>query len=172
MELKTVFNKRKSIRSFTGERISEAAMNNILYAANEAPVGMGKYDSVHLTVVSDKALLQKIEENTAAAFQVEKRDFLYNAPELVIVSSSAADNVGVSNAAIIAHNMALAAVDEGVGVCHIWGCVMALAQNSALVGDLNLPEGFTPICGVALGVSAESYEDREIPADRIGCNRI
>lgn len=169
MELKSVMNQRRSIRSYTSEPISEAAMKNIVYAANDAPVDMRKYNSVHLTVISDKALLQKIEENTAAAFHVKRRSFLYNALELVIVSSSAADHVGVSNAAIIAHSMALAAVDEGVGVCHIWGCIMALAQNPELI---NLPEGFTPICGVALGVTAEQYEERAISADRIGCNRI
>lgn len=172
MELKSVMNQRRSIRSFTGEPVSEVAMNSILYAANEAPVGMGQYDSVHLTVVSDKTLLRKIEENTAAVFHAEGRSFLYNAPELVIVSSSAADNVGVSNAAIIAHSMALAAVDNGVGVCHIWGCIIALAKNPELIRELHLPEGFTPICGVALGVTAEQYEERAIPADRISCNRI
>lgn len=127
MEFKSVLNRRKSVRTFTGEPVSEAAMKNILYAANEAPVGMGKYDSVHLTVVSDKALLKKIEETTAVAFRAEGRSFLYNAPALVIVSSSTAEVVGYSNAAIIAHNMALAAVNEGVGACHIWGCVIALA---------------------------------------------
>lgn len=172
MELKYALNSRKSIRNFTGEQIPTKTLENILLAANEAPVGMGKYDSVHLTVVSDKALLQKIEENTAAVFHVEGRNFLYNAPELVIVSTAATDNVGFSNAAIIAHNMALAAVDEGVGACYIWGCVMALVKNPELVEALHLPEGFTPACALALGVSDEPYLPREIAADRIGCNRI
>lgn len=172
MELMEVLNNRKSIRSFTGEAISEENMKQILLAANASPVGMGKYDSVHLTVVKDKALLAEIEKNTAAAFKVENRSFLYNAPELIIVSTSAVDNVGYSNAAIIAHDMALAAVDENVGVCHIWGCVIALSANPELISKLNIPEGFTPVCAVAVGKTDDIYAKREIPENRISINYL
>lgn len=172
MELMEVLNNRKSIRSFTGEAISEENMKQILLAANASPVGMGKYDSVHLTVVKDKALLAEIEKNTAAAFKVENRSFLYNAPELIIVSTSAVDNVGYSNAAIIAHDMALAAVDKNVGVCHIWGCIIALSANPELISKLNIPEGFTPVCAVAVGKTDDIYAKREIPENRISINYL
>lgn len=172
MELTTILNTRKSIRSFTGEAAPADAVKKILHAANAAPVGLAKYDSVHLTIVKSKELLAEIEKNTALAFKAEDRSFLYNAPELIIVSTAATDNVGYSNAAIIAHNMALAAVDEGVGVCHIWGCIIALAANPELTAKLNLPEGFTPACAVAIGKTDETYEPREIPEDRISINTI
>lgn len=171
MDIQNVFERRRSIRSFTGEPITEEQRKRLLHAANASPVGLGKYDSVHLTVIRNKKLLAEIEKNTASLFQVE-RAFLYGAPELILVSTASADNVGYSNAAIIAHDMALAAVDEGVGVCHIWGCVVALASNPELVRKLGIPEGFTPACAVAVGQTAETYTARDIPEDRIQTNYI
>lgn len=172
MELMTVLDNRKSIRSFTGECISEESLKKLIHAANVSPVGLAKYETVHLTVVKDSAILSELENNMATIFKAENRKFLYNAPELIIVSTSATDNVGYSNAAIIAHNMALAAVDEGVGVCHIWGCMNALAANPELVKKLGIPEGFVPTCAVAVGKTEEVYEKREINEERIALNYI
>lgn len=172
MELTTILNTRKSIRSFTGEAAPADSLKKILHAANAAPVGLAKYESVHLTVVKNKELLAEIESNASLAFKMENHSFLYNAPELIIVSTAATDNVGYSNAAIIAHNMALAAVDENVGVCHIWGCIRPLAANPELLAKLNIPEGFSPACAVAIGMTNETYEPREIPEDRISINTI
>lgn len=172
MEFTTILDTRKSVRSFTGENISEKSLKNILHAANVSPVGMGKYDSIHLTVVQDKNILAEIEKTTANVFKVENRSFLYNAPELIIVSTSATDNVGYSNAAIIAHDMVLAAVNENVGACHIWGCMIALSANPELMKKLSLPEGFTPTCAVALGKTEDTYTEREISEERININYI
>lgn len=68
--------------------------------------------------------------------------------------------------------MALAAVGLGVGCCHIWGAVMALDANPELVKKLELPEGFTPLCAIALGESQEVYRERHIPEDRISVQTI
>lgn len=172
MELTSIFNQRRSIRSFTGEPVSEGTLKKILHAANASPVGQAKYDTVHLTVIRSKDILAELEQNTARVFQVEGRSFLYGAPELILVSTAATDNVGYSNAAIIAHDMSLAAVDEKVGVCHIWGCIMALAANPELVAKLGIPDGFTPACAVAIGQTTEVYTERDIPDDRIAIQYI
>lgn len=172
MELTSVLNRRRSIRSFTGEAVSEETLKKILHAANASPVGLAKYETLHLTVIRNPELLAELEKNTARVFGAEGRSFLYGAPELIVVSTTATDNVGYSNAAIVAHDMSLAAVDEGVGVCHIWGCIMALTANPALIAKLNLPEGFTPACAVAIGKTEENYSERQIPEDRIRVDRI
>lgn len=172
MELTSIFNKRRSIRSFTGEAVSEETMKKILHAANASPVGRAEYGSVHLTVIKNKEILAELEENAAQIFKSEKRSFLYGAPELIVVSTTSADNLGYSNAAIIAQDMSLAAVDEQVGVCHIWGCTMALAANAELVSKLGIPAGFTPACAIAVGMTDEVYTEREIPEDRLSINVI
>lgn len=172
MELSTVLTSRKSIRSFTGEPVSQEVLSQILSAANTAPVGLAKYETVHLTVVTDKALLSEIEENAAKLFKSPGRSFLYNAPQLIIVSTTGTDNVSCSNAAIVVQNMALKAVECGVGACHIWGCILALNKNPELVQKLHLPDVFAPSCSIALGLSKEVYAPRDIPADRIAVNYL
>lgn len=172
MELTAIFEHRRSIRSFTGEPITEQTMRKLLHAANASPVGRARYDTVHLTIVKDRAVLDALEQNAAEVFHVEKHAFLYGAPELIVVSVTSGDNVGYSNAAIVAHDMSLAAVDEGVGVCHIWGCIVALGANRALIEKLGIPDGFVPACAIAVGKTDETYTEREIPDDRICVNVI
>lgn len=172
MDFQTVLESRRSVRSYTGEPISRETLERILFAANAAPVGLGKYDSLHLTVVSNRELLEAIEENTASVFQTSRRSFLYNAPELVLVSTANADNVGFSNAAIVVENMALAAVNEGVGACHIWSAAMTLQKNPELMAKLGIPEGFIPACSIVLGCSEQTYEIRQFPENRIRINRV
>lgn len=166
---------RKSVRSYTGEAISEAELQAILTAAQAAPVGMKAYDSLVLTVIKNKELLKKIDKNAQATLNRDG-SMLYGAPMLILVSTKLAgnpmDNVAYSNAATLVENMALEAVGFGVGACHIWGSIMALKQNADLVKELGLPEGFSPVCAIALGKTAETYEVREIPTDRIAIKTI
>lgn len=173
MEFKNVLNTRKSIRSYTGEPISKEQLDNILTAAYEAPIGMGKYDSIHLTVVTNKDLLDEIDQNAAKFFGDPSFHPLYGAPTLIVVSSKDQGNVASANVGIIIQNMSLAAVDEGVGHCDIYGATVALTQNKELLLKLNLPEGYTPLGSIALGLSDEKYEKREIPAKhKYGMNEI
>lgn len=95
---------------------------------------------------------------------------------MILVSTKIAggpsDNVAYSNAASMVENIALAAVELGIGACHIWGAVAALVGNADLVAKLKLPQGFTPVCAIALGKTEEKYEKRTIPANRIAVNYI
>lgn len=173
--IETICN-RKSIRSYTGENITQDELNTILKAANASPVGMGEFDSLHLTVITNKDLLNAIEETTAAMFNKPDMHPLYNAPTLIVVSSKKPEpmmeNVAYSNAAIMVHNMALAATELGVGNCYIWGAVIAASHNPEILSKLKLPEGFIPCCAISLGKTEETYEPREIPADKIGQTTI
>ena len=162
---------RKSVRSYTGENITEAELKQILKAAYAAPVGMKAYDTLILTVVTNQAFMDKL--NNAAAAMMGRPDAvpLYGAPTLIIVSSTLSggdrDNVAYSNAACIVENIALEAVELGIGTCHIWGAIRALNANQELVKELKLPEGYVPCCAVILGRTDETYELREVPMDRI-----
>lgn len=164
MELKQALNRRRSIRSYTGEPITEKQLDAVLEAAYEAPVGMGKYDSIHLTIITDKELLSEIDKNAAEFFGDPSSHPLYGAPMLIVISSNADGNVASANVGIILQNMSLAAVEEGIGHCDIYGATAALVNNSELVKKLNLPEGFVPTGSIVLGQSSEAYENRDIPA--------
>lgn len=159
---------RKSVRKYTGENISVDQLKQILKAAYAAPVGGAKYENLHLSVITNKDYMNRWEEASCAFFNRPGTHPLYGAPTVILVSSATPmNNANYSNAAIVVHNMALAAAELGLGACHIWGAVAALGEHPELVAELNLPEGMVPCCAVILGVTEEQYALREIADERI-----
>ena len=162
--------KRKSVRSYTGESVSEEKLNIILKACDASPVGMKQYESLHLTVITNKELLNKIEVEAGKMFGKVDMHPLYGAPTLIVISSKKLPehmaNVMYSNAAIMSHNIALAATSLNVGSCYIWGAIAAISNNEEIIKELKLPSGFIPCCSICLGETDEVFEEREIP-DRI-----
>ncbi len=162
---------RRSVREFSGEGIGDAELEKILSAAQAAPVGRAMYDTLSMTVVKNRALLDKWEKHMAAAVGNPELHPFYGAPVVVLVSSvippNTSGNVNYSNAAILVQNMALAATELGIGACHIWGAVGVLGGNAELAAELKVPAGMTPCCAIALGGFDGKYEPRDIPTDRI-----
>lgn len=161
---------RKSIRSYNGENISETELAQILKAAYAAPVGRALFDTLHLTVISNRDYINRWEDYCEN--QTEHRPF-YGAPTVILVSSLIPStdlksvNVNFSNAAILVQNMATAATELGIGSCHIWGAVRFLNDNKELLKELDLPEGMVPCCAIILGHTDEKYEIRDIPENKI-----
>lgn len=162
---------RRSIRTYNGDNLTETELKEILKAAYAAPVGRALYDTLAMTVITNKDYLARWEEATAEAFGEPGLHPFYGAPTVILISSvvgeAPQDNVNYSNAAIIAQNMTLAATELGVGSCLIWGAVRALNVNPELTKELNIPEGMIPCCAVALGHTDEKFEVREVQDDRI-----
>ena len=82
------------------------------------------------------------------------------------------ENIAFSNAAIVVHNMVLAATELGLGACYLWGATDALSMQAELIAELDLPEDFIPCCAVGIGKANEIYSIREIPHNRITKNVI
>ena len=80
MELFDVINKRFSNRKFLEKQISNEDLDKILEAGMQAPVGRGRYEDMHITVIQDKSLLDEINK-------LADRSVFYNAPTLVIISA-------------------------------------------------------------------------------------
>lgn len=159
---------RRSIRNFNGESITEDELNEILKAACAAPVGRAQYDTLQLTVITNKDYLAKVEAHMGAVVGNPNLHPFYGAPTVIMVSSAGpVGNVNYSNAAIVVHNMALAATQLGVGACHIWGAIGVMNGNAELIKELKLPEGMVPCCAIALGKTNETYKVRQIPENRI-----
>lgn len=164
--LQTLFS-RKSIKTYTGEPVPQDKRDTVIKAALSSPVGKGMFENVHLTVIENKELLTAIDRNAAEFFGDPSRTPLYNAPALVVVSTPGKGNVDSANAAMIVHNMCLAALDLGMGSCAIYGATAALANNAELVAKLNLPEGFVPTGSAIFGPTEDTLELREIPMDKM-----
>ncbi|EEI18654.1 hypothetical protein G8J22_01546 [Lentilactobacillus hilgardii] len=130
---------RKSVRTYTGEMISDNDLNQILTTAYASPVSMGKYDSLSLTVITSQDWLQRLDQNAQQIFNVSQ-SMLYGAPLFIIVSTklqeTPADKAAYSNAATIIENMNIEAVALGIGACHIWGVHYSLkSKQSAYKGN-------------------------------------
>ena len=161
---------RRSIRTYNGENITEAELGQILKAAYASPVGRALFDTLNITVISNREFLNKWEDYCES--ESGHRPF-YGAPTVILVSSLIPStdlksvNVNFSNAAIIVQNMAIAATELGIGSCHIWGAVRFLNDNEELLQELNLPQGMVPCCAIILGRTDEKYELRDIPENKI-----
>ena len=166
---------RRSIRTYNGENITESELNQILKAAYASPVGRALFDTLNITVISNRDYLNKWEDYCEK--MTSHRPF-YGAPTVILVSSLIPStelksvNVNFSNAAILVQNMAIAATELGIGSCHIWGAVRLLNDNEKLLRELNLPEGMVPCCAIILGHTEEKYELRDIPGNKIKTNFI
>ena len=161
---------RRSIRTYNGKNITESELNLILKAAYASPVGRALFDTLNITVISNREFLNKWEDYCES--QTEHRPF-YGAPTVILVSSLIpSTDLKSVNVAILVQNMAIAATELGIGSCHIWGAVRFLNDNDELLKELNLPEGMVPCCAIILGHTDEKYELRDIPENKIKTNFI
>ena len=163
METIEAISLRQSTRSYKTEQISEEELTTILNSAYAAPVGMGAYDSLNITVVQNQNLLSKITENFRKATNTPKGNPLYNAPTVIFISSKTNEkfpHVGLANASCIIENMSLAATDLGLSSVYLLGFIPSFIENKELVEELNLPDGFVPVSALALGYPDKKLEER------------
>ncbi len=166
---------RFSVRAFRDEPVADEQLQALLTAANASPVGMKRYEDVHLTVIRDKEMLKLLDAESANYVGRWGTHPLYGAPMLIIVSARLNSNmtsVGYANAAIMVQNMALQAVELGLGACHIWGVLPALQGRDKLRALNLIPEGFTACAGLAVGAFDGEYTLRDIPLDRVATNIV
>lgn len=175
MEMMKTIEMRKSTRSYKSEQISNDSLNMILKAGCAAPIGMGAYDSMHLTVIQNSNLLDKITKVTANAFGNPNIKPLYGAPTLIVVSGKAnnkAPHIEIANAACVIENIALAATSIGLGSVYLWGILVSFSKDKSLLKKLNLPEGFAPVSAIALGYPTEPLTKEKELKQTIKINTI
>ena len=162
---------RKSIRQFNGKGISQDKLAEILKSAYASPIGLKRYDRLELKVITNKSLIEKWEEQTAIVMDREGYKAFYGAPIVVLVCSEVDDgvyaNVNYSNAAIVVHNMAIAATALDVGACHIWSAPRALRALPDLQKEMGIESNMVPCCAIALGETDDKYAEREIENQKI-----
>ena len=169
MEFNQVVFTRRSCRAYTAEPVYGEHLNAVLAAANAAPVGMGAYHTVHLTVIRSREFIAALSEATRA-FMKRDGDPLYGAPVLVLVSAKPGmpPTIEFQNTGTIMENMMLTATDLGLGSVYLMGAIAALNSRPELVAKLDLPEGFVPVAAAALGHPVEEAALRA-PQQKIAC---
>lgn len=150
---------RKSTRSFDPQKlIAKKDLETIIASGCAAPVGAGDYASLHLTAITDSAVLSSIAKAARREMQLDANP-LYNAAALVVICASAAQKapgIELANAGCIMENMLLAATDLGIGSVFIWSAIAKTAADEDMWEKLGVPDGFHPVVAAALGYGVES----------------
>ena len=159
--------RRRSIRSFTANQITDDAVQLILQAGLHAATAMNR-QSWHITVVQNRQLLNEIDAAVAAVLvdsQVPSLvqrgssvDFsvFHHAPTVFFVSSDGSD-YSLADCANACQNMCLASAALGLGSCYIGSFVQAFDHSSgaALINRFPLPDGYRPVFAVAVGYAVD-----------------
>lgn len=165
---------RKSTRAFKPIQISEDELDTVIRAGCAAPVGMGRYDSLHITVVQNGELLTEIfKEAEDSLFNTMgfRKNMDYGAKTLIVVSSAPAYREGMDavNVGIVIENMVIAATSLGIDSVILGGPIAAISENGDLKRDMSIPQGFTPMLAVSLGYAVE---DEPAKKHSISVNRV
>ena len=79
MEFFQTLYSRKTVRSYSGDPITPEELSEILKAAYAAPIGRRRYDTLHLTVITNPAFLTEWERQVGMETGKEYRAFPINA---------------------------------------------------------------------------------------------
>lgn len=169
MEFMDTVIRRQSCRAFAPGQVALEEIETILKAANAAPVSMGLYGNIHISVIQDEALIAALEEYTYRAFPDEGEHPAYQAPTLFSINCLKKEREAGAwaDASAIAENILLAAADLGLGSIYLMGIPQAVRNDAGLVGRLRAPEGFLPYVMVGVGHPAGAWEKRSFTTSRI-----
>lgn len=170
--LKALFT-RKSERDFSSKQLSDEDLDTILEAACSAPVGFGEVENVHLTIVQDPDVLERLKESGKYVYQDPINDIYYGAPTVVVISTREGliSEIQPSNAATIITCMMLAATDLGIDNCYVWGTVRSFRSEPELYDLLEIPDGFSVAGSVSLGYGKQP-DHGETPLKPFKMNKV
>ena len=157
---------RRSVRAFLPRPVESEKLDAIVQAALYAPVGMKRYDSLHLTVLSSPEEVAKFTALAREQCGDPAADPVHGAGVLVVVSVTDPDEpTAFANAGCLIENMLLAATALGLGSLYVQGAVRAMrssAQEAAFRKLLHLPAGFVPVGSAAIGYAESAPAPRPL----------
>jgi len=146
--------KRRSIRSYTSEPITDEEVKTLLEAGMAAPSASNK-KPWHFIVVTDREKLDKIS-NYGTHWQM-----LLEAPLGIVVCGdrSISEMYWVQDCAAATENILLAVTMMGLGA--VWlGCHPRQERVTPTKEALGIPDGIEPLAVIAIGHPAEEKEPR------------
>lgn len=167
MDLRKVLRQRKSIRQYKEKfQITEEQLEYILFSAMTAPISRKDYESIKITVVQDKNILQEMID----AFSGIMNPF-YGAPTVIIVSTKPSEvkNIEYLNVGGMIENMLLAATDLELGSIYLTTFLRKIKDRKDLLEKLAIPNEYIPLAAVGVGykVKEQILESDEAIKSRI-----
>jgi len=160
---------RRSVRSYTPQRIDESTIRTLLAAAVQAPTAVHEEPWVFV-VVQDSATLKRISDHAKPLFIEEAHrahidsgghaldhfvspDFniFYDAGTLVVICGRPMGPFVVADCWLAAENLMLAAEALGLGTCVIGSAVPALNAGE-IRAELGIPQELSVIAPIIVGM--------------------
>ena len=156
MEFMDVVKKRRSIRKYTSERISDEKLANILEAALLAPSAANRQPWKFI-VIREQELKKKIAEACSMQFWIEGASVIIVG--CCIPVAGVDESVLMRDVTIAMENLVLTAVSEGLGTC--W--VGATGNRARLLKPiLGIPDDVGINALVCIGYPAESPREKTL----------
>jgi nitroreductase len=167
-----IIHSRRSIRAFKAEQITDAELQEILDAALLAP-SANNLQLWHFTVIQNKDLTDRMVIDIAAAIKNSGNQFLiervskpdyhtfYHAPTVIMISGDEKASFAQTDCSTAGQNILIAAASLNIGSCWIASMLPLFVSEKGkeFKNELGIPEGYQPICSIALG-----YQAAENPA--------
>ena len=146
--------RRRSIRAYKPQQITEEELDAVLEAGTFAASGMNM-QPVKLVAVRDEATRSLLSRLNAQVMGTDADPF-YGAPTFVVVFADTARSTYVEDGALAIGNMMLAAHSIGLGSCWIHRAreVFSMPEGKELMKKWGIPENFAGIGHCALGYAA------------------
>lgn len=170
-EFLTVFDQHRTIRTYAPARIPEEDINRIVHAGRRAPTDATGFMYTVIRV-RDPAIRSKVQQAThgnphiveASDFFVICMDFHRQQRLLAHLGATPAKTgawsmlFGITDAILVAENMAVAAEALGYGTGFIGG---VQKDAGAIARILGCPRGVFPLVGLTIGVTMGEPEPRK-----------
>lgn len=162
---------RKSIRSYKQEQIKPEQLDVLIRCGINAPSAMNK-QSWEIRIIQNPELLKKIKDGfvnyakngpmkNILGDRLDDPNFciFYNAPTLIVIANDVNNNFSQIDCGLMGGNILLAAQSMNIGTCVLGSTVIYLNSpegHDKILPALNLPEGYRPLYGIALGYKNET----------------
>lgn len=147
---------RRSYRKYEDKKVDKALLEEIVECGLMAPSGMNT-QGIHITVVSDKAILNAINEAVG-------RDCVYSAPSLLIVHCAQDYVYAYTDGSCTMCNMYHAAEALGLGAC--WINQLKDIKDAEVMKTLGLDTQCI-VGSLAVGYKGEEKAPRELNLNRV-----
>lgn len=164
-----ILRSRRSIRSFTPEKVATYTIETLIEAALRAPTSRG-LNPWEFILVDDPTILSKL-----ALAKQHGSEFIKNAPlAIVVCADSTKSDVWIEDCSIAAIILQLTAQSEGLGSC--WAQIRNRQHDYEKTAEsyvqelLGLPDHIKVECILGIGHPAELKNP--VPEDKLERNKI
>jgi len=166
MDVLEAIHHRRAVRDYLDAPLERKLIEAVVGDAVWAPSGMNRQpwrffviegrDTLARCSAEAKALMlaevERRPEIAAVRGMLERQEFdiFYNAPALIIICASEADEMATKDCCLAAQTLMLAAWARGLGTCWI-GFAEAWLNSPAVKAELGVPEEFRPVAPILIG---------------------